>query len=95
MPRFITNRGVFSFAVKNSDFSTLSFGVLKVYSFVTHFTLKGLIIQTVSKRTLISKNANQARQVPTLPYDLHKSAYNIIVTMEVLLCLDLQDEIRI
>ena len=36
-----------------------------------------------------------ARQVPTLPYDLHKSAYNIIVTMEVLLCLDLQDEIRI
>ena len=24
-----------------------------------------------------------ARQVPTLPYDLHKSAYNIIITMEV------------
>ena len=78
MPRFITNRGVFSFAVKNSDFSTLSLGVLKNYGFVTHFTLKGLIIQTVSKRTLISKNANQARQVPTLTYDLHKSAYNII-----------------
>ena len=37
----------------------------------------------------------EARQVPTLPYDLHKSAYNIIKTMEVLLCLDLQDEIRI
>ena len=36
-----------------------------------------------------------ARQAPTLPYDLHKSAYNIIVTMEVLLCLDLQDEIKI
>ena len=78
MPRFITNRGVFSFAVKNSDFSTLSLGVLKVYGFVTHFTLKGLIIQTASKNKLISKNANQARQVPTLPYDLHKSAYNII-----------------
>ena len=37
----------------------------------------------------------QARQVPTLPYDLHKSAYNIIVSMEVLLCLDLPEEIRI
>ena len=95
MPRFITNGGVFSFAVKNSDFSTLSLGVLKIYGFVTHFTLKGIIIQTVSERTLISKNANQARQVPTLPYVLHKSAYNIIVTMEVLLCLDLQDVIRI
>ena len=95
MPRFITNRGVFSIAVKNSDFSTLSLGVLKVYGFVTHSDLQWPIIQTVSKRTLISKHAYQARQVPTLPYDLHKSAYNIIVTMEVLLCLDLQDEIRI
>ena len=78
MPRFITNRGHFLFAVRNSDFSTLNMRVLKVYNFVTHFDLPWPIIQTVSKNTLISKNANQARQVPTLPYDLHKSAYNII-----------------
>jgi len=77
MPRFF-GTGAFLFAAKNSNFSTLSLGVLNVYGFVTHFTLKGLIIQTVSKNKLISKNENQARQVPTLPYDLHKSAYNII-----------------
>jgi len=77
MPRFF-GTGAFLLAVKNISFSTLFLRVLKVYGFVIHFMLKGLIIQTVSKRTLISKNANQARQVPTLPYDLHKSAYNII-----------------
>ena len=63
---------------KTPDFSTLPLRVLKVYGFVTHFTLKWFIIQTVSKIMLISKNVNQARQVPTLPYELHKSAYNII-----------------
>ena len=39
------------------DFSTLGARVLKVYTFVTHSDLQGLIIQTVSKNKLISKNA--------------------------------------
>ena len=77
------------------NLSTLVLRVLKIYTFVTHLGLRGLIIQTVSKNKLISKNAYWGRQVPTLPYDLHKSAYNIITTMEVLLCLDLPEEIRI
>jgi len=76
-------------------FSTLFSRVLKVYGFVTHFALRGLIIQTVSKRKLISKNAYQVRQASTLPYDLHKSVYTIIMKMEVLLCLDFPEEIRI
>ena len=38
-------------------FSTLGVRVLKVYTFVTHLGLRGLIIQTVSKNKLISKNA--------------------------------------
>ena len=69
--------------------------VLKINDFVTHYALLWLIIQTVSKDKLISNQAYQARQAPTLPYDLNKSAYTIIMKMEVLLCLDLQDEIRI
>ena len=86
---------MFNYLLHIYNFSTLGVRVLKVYTFVTHLGLQGLIIQTVSKNKLISKNAYWGRQVPTLPYDLHKSAYNIIVSMEVLLCLDLQDEIRI
>ena len=38
-------------------FSTLCVRVLKVYTFVTHLGLQRLIIQTVSKNKLISKNA--------------------------------------
>ena len=38
-------------------FSTLLLRVLKVYDFVTHSGLQGLIIQTASKNKLISKNA--------------------------------------
>ena len=56
MPRFF-GTGAFLFAVMITDFSTLSIGVLKVYSFVTHFDLPWPIIQTVSKNKLISKNA--------------------------------------
>lgn len=39
------------------DFSTLLPRVLKIYDFVTHSTFPWLIIQTVSKNKLISKNA--------------------------------------
>ena len=59
-------------------FSTLGMRVLKIYGFVTHSGLQVLIIQTVSRNKLISENAYWGRQVPTLPYDPHKSAYNII-----------------
>ena len=38
-------------------FSTLVSRVLKVYTFVTHSDLHWLIIQTVSKKKLINKNA--------------------------------------
>ena len=76
----------------SSDFVFKTAGILDVF--------QGFYKQKLGKKICqmpmaIYSEIPGARQVPTLPYDLHKSAYNIITTMEVLLCLDLPEEIRI